>query len=163
MEPARPVSHRPPPVMSRMHLAIGLTGLLIFLGTGQYMDINLAHLRGMADGPRALYRSGHIYILLCSLMHFLLGAYVTPRDSTLGRAAQYLASTALTTALALFVYGFWVETPLAQIERPMTRAAIELALVGTLLHSVAAVVFPSARFLTDSRSEAQHDRETLGV
>lgn len=146
MEDIRAVSHRPPPLMSRVHLAIGLAGLLMFLGTGQYMDVSLAHLRGMADGPRALYRSGHIYILLCSLMHLLLGGYATPRDSTLGRGAQYLGSAALTIALALFVYGFWIETPLAQIDRPMTRVAIELVFAGTFIHCVAGVVFPGVRF-----------------
>jgi hypothetical protein len=73
-----------------------------------------------------------------------------------------VASIALTTALGLFVYGFWVETPLAQVERPMTRAAIELALAGTLLHCVAEVVFP-AMHSSAVRGAAVHDRETLGV
>jgi hypothetical protein len=77
-------TYRPPPLLSRAHLTIGLAGLLIFLGTGQYMDISLGHLRGMADAPRALYRSGHIYILLCSLMHLLLGAYAAPEPARRG-------------------------------------------------------------------------------
>ncbi|CAN5868412.1 hypothetical protein BH23GEM9_BH23GEM9_29590 [soil metagenome] len=131
----------------------------MFLGTGQYMDISLAHLRGMEDAPRALYRSGHIYILMCSLMHLLLGAYATPRNSRLGRGVQYLGSAALTAALGMFVYGFWMETPLAQIDRPLTRVAIELALAGTLLHCGAAVF----RSESTQQGEATPDRETLGV
>lgn len=138
-----PEPYRPAPLLARVHLAIGLMGLVMFLATGQYMDISLDHLRGMADAPRALYRSGHIYILLTSLMHLLLGAYVAPRRGAWGRRTQYLASAALTVALGLFIYGFWVETPLAQIERPMTRLAIELALAGTLLHCVVAAVSPA--------------------
>lgn len=153
MADMRPLAHTPLPLIGRIHLALGFAGLLVFLGTGQYMDISLAHLRGMADAPRALYRSGHIYILLCSLMHLLLGAYAVPREHGVGRGAQYLASAALTASLALFVYGFWVETPLAQVERPMTRAAIELALGGALLHSIAAVVFPAVHAAAAERRE----------
>lgn len=134
---------RPAPLLARMHLVIGLAGVVMFLATGQYMDTSLDHLRGMADAPRALYRSGHIYILLTALMHLLLGSYAAPRRGALGRGAQYLASAALSISLGLFVYGFWIETPLGLVERPVTRAAIELALAGTLLHCVAAAVFPA--------------------
>jgi hypothetical protein len=143
MRDTRPLPYRPLPVMARVHHALGLAGLLMFLGTGLYMDVSLDHLQGMADAPRVLYRSGHIYILLCSLMHLLLGAYVTPRESAPGRGAQYVSTAALAAALALFVYGFWIETPQAQIERPMTRAALELSLAGTLLHCLAALLFPA--------------------
>lgn len=80
-----------------------------------------------------------VYILMCSLMHLLLGAYAAPRKGRLGRGVQYVASAALTAALGMFVYGFWIETPLAQIDRPLTRVAIDLALAGTLLHCIAAV------------------------
>lgn len=155
--------YSPAPLLGRAHLAIGIAGVLIFLATGRYMDTSLAHLRGMADAPRALYRSGHIYILLISLMHLLLGSYTAPRSGALGRGAQYLASFALTAALALFVYGFWVETPLGQVERPMTRIAIELALAGTLLHCLTAAVFPARRCNVIRNENADRHQETLGV
>jgi hypothetical protein len=128
-------------LLQRAHLAIGLLGVVVFVGTGLYMDRSLAHLEGMPDAPRVLYRSGHIYILLSALVHLILGAYVTPRESAAGRALQLLASLLLLAATTLFIYGFIVETPLGLVERPMTRVAIELSLGGVLLHTMVAVLF----------------------
>jgi hypothetical protein len=42
--------------------------------------------------------------------------------------------------LACFVYRFAVETPLALIDRPMTREGIVWSLGGVLLHGSAALV-----------------------
>ena len=121
----------------RLHLLFGVLGLAVFLFTGQFMDRRLDHLVGMPDGPRALYRSGHIYILFSALLNLLLGVYVAWSGQRVARMFQYLGSTILLVALVLFVYGFFVETPLATIERPMTREAIVWSLVGVILHAAA--------------------------
>jgi hypothetical protein len=137
--------HRPS-VLNRVHLAVGLLGVLVFLGTGQYMDRSLDHLVGMADAARSLYRSGHIYILFAALLHLLLGGYLTLRQSRSGRGLQYVASLLLCVALVAFTYSFVVETPLGVVDRPGARLGIELSLAGTLLHSMTAVLFqPLAR------------------
>lgn len=54
-----------------------------------------------------------------------------------GRASrwlQYAGSALLVGGLGLFVYGFFAETPLSLVERPMTREAIVWSLGGVLLH-----------------------------
>ena len=118
---------------------MGIAGLAVFLATGQYMDRSLDHLVGMPDAPRALYRSGHIYILFSALLNLLLGVYVVASAPRMTRALQYAGSALLVGGLALLVYGFIVETPLAVVERPMTREGIMWSLGGVLLHGIAAL------------------------
>lgn len=123
-----------------IHLAVGILVLLAFLGTGQFMDRRLDHLVGMPDAPRALYRSSHIYILFSALLHLVLGAYLVRSPSLAGRLLQYLGSGLLLAAAGLFLYGFFIETPLAMIERPMIRRGIYWSLYGVLLHGTAGVL-----------------------
>jgi hypothetical protein len=125
--------------MKRLHLAVGMLGLGAFGFTGLFMDQRLDHLEGMPDGPRALYRSGHIYILFSALLNVVLGAYGVASPQHGVRLLQYLGSALLVTAPVLFVYGFFVETPLGRIERPLTREAIYLSLAGVLVHAAAGV------------------------
>lgn len=61
--------------MRRLHFGVGALGVVAFLLTGQYMDRWLGHLAGMADLPRMLYRSAHIYLLFAALLNLLLGLY----------------------------------------------------------------------------------------
>ena len=65
--------------MKRFHLIFGGLVILIFILTGQYMDKFLQHLEGMADGPRMMYRTRHIYILLSGLLNLAVGAYFSYR------------------------------------------------------------------------------------
>src|SRR5687768_12391459 len=66
-----------PKEMKRFHLIFGGVVILIFILTGQYMDKFLQHLVGMPDGPRMLYRTRHIYILLSGLLNLGIGTYFT--------------------------------------------------------------------------------------
>jgi hypothetical protein len=148
------------PLLGRLHLVAGLIGVAAFLVSGLYMDRSLAHLAGMEDAPRALYRSGHIYLLFASLLHLGIGAYLVPRQSLAGRMTQYVASLALLAALVLFAYGFAVETPLGLVERPMTRVGIELAFAGTLLHAVASALFnPEVATTAQPALQGMHESE----
>ena len=106
-----------------VHLLVGVAGLVAFAETGQHMDLNLNHLASMADGPRALYRSAHIYILHSALLHFALGLYLDRSPTLPGRLAQFLGSVLLFAALAGFLFGFYVETPPAEVERPIVPSA----------------------------------------
>jgi hypothetical protein len=136
--------------LKRVHLLWGIVGLGAFLLTGQYMDRSLDHLVGMADGPRALYRSGHIYILYSALLNLLLGLYMTKAEATIDRTLQTIGSALVLGSLVLFLYSFAVETPLGQVERPMAREAIMWSLGGVLTHAI-------ARTLTAAREGTQQD------
>lgn len=62
--------------MKRIHFWVGVVGMLAFVCTGQYMHIFHNHLEGMADAPRMLYRSAHIYLLLSSIINLAAGVYI---------------------------------------------------------------------------------------
>ena len=111
------------------------------------------HLVGMADGPRALYRSGHIYILFSALLHALIGVYFLPARSLPGRLVQMAGSALLFASLGLFLYGFFVETPIGAIERPMIRNAIVWSLAGVLLHGIGGLL-PGSREGVPARAAA---------
>lgn len=125
------------PILAWIHLIAGAAGLLAFLATGLFMDRSLAHLAGMPDALRALYRSAHIYLLFSALLNMVLGSYLVLRRSTWGKGLQYVGSLFLLGSVVMFLYGFVIETPLGQIERPVIREAIYFSLAGVLIHAIA--------------------------
>ena len=60
-------------MLGRIHFYFGITIVLIFLLTGQYMHHQYDHLKNMQLMNRALFRAGHIYILLFGLINVALG------------------------------------------------------------------------------------------
>lgn len=141
--------------LRRILFLVGIVGAITFVATGVYMDRSLDHLVGMPDGPRALYRSAHIYILFSALLNASLGLYFAQSETRAARILQYLGSAMVVASLAFFVYGFVVETPRAEIERPIVRDGIYLSLGGVILHVVAAIGMVSRR-APSSRPTDQH-------
>jgi hypothetical protein len=125
--------------MKRFHLIFGVVVLVVFLLTGQYMDRFHEHLRHMPDGPRMLYRTRHIFILLSGLLHLGIGAYFSYRVQTGRRALQYLGSALITIAPVLFTIGFFYEPHLQGLYAPLSKKGIIMLAVGALLHVVSGV------------------------
>jgi len=119
------------------HLAVGLVFLVVFLGTGQYMDLVHDHLRGMDDVRRMLFRSVHIYLLLAALLNLALGLYLRPGAEAPARLLQILGSLPVLVAPALLLQAFFTEPQLAELARPYTRPALYSMLGGMLLHLLA--------------------------
>jgi hypothetical protein len=122
--------------MKRFHLIFGGVVILIFILTGQYMDKFLHHLEGMPDGPRMLYRTRHIYILLSGLLNLGIGTYFTYGWTRLRRVLQFLGSALIVAATALFITGFFWEAKLTGLETPWSGQGIYLLAYGTLLHFI---------------------------
>jgi len=125
--------------MKRFHLIFGLLLVIIFLLTGQYMDRVHQHLQFMADGPRMLYRSRHIYILLSGLIHLGIGTYFRYRSANWSRTLQLLGSLFITTASLLFVYAFFYEPRLAGLQTPLSSKGMYVIVAGVLLHLISGV------------------------
>jgi hypothetical protein len=104
--------------MKRFHLIFGLLVIVIFLLTGQYMDKFLQHLEGMPDGPRMLYRTRHIFILLSGLLNVGIGTYFSYGVTRWRRVLQFLGSGLIVVATALFVVGFFTEPKLSGLATP---------------------------------------------
>ena len=120
--------------MKRFHLIFGLLVILVFLLTGQYMDKFLQHLEGMPDGPRMLYRTRHIFILLSGLLNLGIGTYFSYGVTRWRRVLQFLGSGMIVVATALFVVGFFTEAKLAGLATPWSHWGMYLIAGGTLLH-----------------------------
>jgi hypothetical protein len=120
--------------MKRFHLILGLVVLVVFLLTGQYMDRFHHHLRHMTDGPRLLYRTRHIFILMTGLLHVGLGTYFSLRLTTARRTLQIAGSILITVATVLFIIAFFYEPHFADLHTPLSLAGTITIAVGSLLH-----------------------------
>jgi hypothetical protein len=125
--------------MKRFHLIFGFLLVIAFLLTGQYMDKVHHHLEGMPDGPRMLYRTRHIFILLSALLHLGIGSYFIYRQQTTRRIVQLLGSLLITISPVLFIVGFFQEPKLVGLYTPLSHKGIYLIAVGTLLHLLSGV------------------------
>lgn len=122
--------------MKRFHQLFGLSVVLVFLLTGQYMDNYLGHLQGMADGPRMLYRSRHIYILLAGLLNIGIGVYFICHVERWRRVLQSLGSGLIAIATCLFIAAFFYEPNLSGLVTPISQPGIFLISFGTLFHLI---------------------------
>jgi hypothetical protein len=120
--------------MKRFHIVFGLVVLIVFLLTGQYMDRFHNHLEFMADGPRMLYRSRHIFILMSGLVHLGIGTYFSSRSTATRRALQIIGSVLIIIATVIFTIAFFYEPRLEGLQNRLTLPGTIMIAVGTLLH-----------------------------
>jgi len=120
--------------MKNFHLLFGLVVVVIFLLTGQFMDHYHNHLVGMEVGPRMLYRTRHIFILLAGLLNVGLGSYLSYRREAWRRVLQVLGSALIVVATVLFIVAFFYEPKLANLYTPLSHKGMYAILAGTFLH-----------------------------
>lgn len=123
--------------LKTIHLAVGILGLVAFILTGQYMSIFLGGLADMADGPRLLYRTSHLYLMWSALANLLIGCYFVVSARQGIRTLQIISSIALLAGPPLMLTAFFTDAHLAELQRPYSGAANILALGGVLLHVIA--------------------------
>lgn len=125
--------------LKNIHLIAGLILLVIFPLTGTYLRSHIPQLLPEDDRLRFSMRGNHIYILLSSLIHLSLGAYLRISASKWLSRIQTGGSVLLLLSAILVVVAFFYE-PKHLLERPMTLLAMVLALVGTLLHVLCVLI-----------------------
>ena len=124
-------------MLRKTHLIVGILGLILFVLQGQYMDLALAHLVGMEDAPRMLFRSSHIYLLLAALLNVVLGIYMRGNIRFLIPKLQLVVSSIVLVAPFALLAGFFLEPHLADFMRPYTRPALyALFGIGVILSLV---------------------------
>jgi len=124
--------------MKRFHLIFGIAALFVFLLTGQYMALYHGHLRDMADMPRMLFRSRHIYILLASLLNIALGTYLTRKPAAWRGRLQLAGSILIVVATCMLVVAFTYEPGYRDLRNtPFSFEGLILILIGTLAHAIA--------------------------
>ena len=83
---------------------------------------------------RLLMRSRHIYILLCGLLHVLLGLYLQVQPQAWRKILQIFGSVLLFTGTATLVWAFVYETYTAKTFSEASRSGLYLTLAGTIFH-----------------------------
>ena len=129
--------------MKKAHLIFGGFVVLAFLLTGQYMDKYFNHMVGVADGPRLLYRTRHIFILLAGLLNLGIGAYFIYRRETWRRALQLIGSLLVVVASFLFLIAFFYEPNLSNLHTPLSHWGTYIIATGVLLHVISSVRTPN--------------------
>jgi hypothetical protein len=120
--------------MRKVHLTFGIFVLIIFLLTGQYMDKYFHHMVGVPDGPRLLYRTRHIFILLTGLTNLGIAAYFTYREQFWPRAFQLIGSCLTIASSFLFIMAFFYEPGLTGLHTPLSHWGTYCIATGVLLH-----------------------------
>lgn len=110
-----------------LHLAFGILGLALFIVQGQYMA-HILTVPELADGPRLMYRTGHIYLLLASALNVCLGVYMPRSPGKL----QLLASVLLLVAPLMLVYSFVTESTSTELHRPATVYALYMVFAAAV-------------------------------
>lgn len=125
--------------MKRFHLVFGILIVIIFLLTGQYMDRYLNHLQGWPDGPRMLYRTRHIFILMSGLVHLVLGVYMLVRPLLWQRILQWVGSAFLVATSVLFVAAFFYDSIRGDLSAPLSHRGVYLMAYGVLAHLLSGI------------------------
>src|SRR5689334_18595932 len=117
-----------------IHVIVGIAGVIVFVLTGQYMAIFLGGLMDMADGPRLMYRTSHLYLMWSSLMNLTVGSYFLIAPSRGARIVQVISSVALLAGPPMLLGAFLFESRTLNLNRPLSDFANYLALGGAILH-----------------------------
>jgi len=120
--------------MRKVHLILGIIVLIIFLLTGQYMDKYFHHMVGVPDGPRLLYRTRHIFILLSGLTNLGIAAYFTYRERFWPRAFQLIGSGLILLSSFLYTVAFFYEPGLEGLRTPLSHWGTYCIAAGVILH-----------------------------
>jgi hypothetical protein len=123
--------------MKRFHLIVGLTVVVIFLLTGQYMEY--VHNRLLPDGIRMLYRSRHIYLLLSGLLNLILGIYFVRQPRGWRRTIQTVGTILFVLSPGLLLAGFFSEPHKGPEQTMVAPLGIFSIALGTVLHALAQV------------------------
>ncbi|WP_406684018.1 hypothetical protein N1F78_15190 [Seonamhaeicola sp. MEBiC1930] len=136
-------------MLGRIHLLFGILIVIIFLLSGQYMDKSFNHLQDMELMNRALFRAGHLYILLFGLINAALGSHLKLSKIIWVSLIQKVGSIVIFSATIMVIYGFFTELPSDDIERPLTRFSLYLILFGVSAHGLISLIPHKNKKLTD--------------
>jgi drug/metabolite transporter (DMT)-like permease len=107
---------------------------VVFLTTGKFMRWDFPDKDIIPQDFRLLMRSRHIYILLSSLIHIILGVYLQIQTEIWQKILQIFGSVLLISGSVLFVWAFIYETYTARHFSDLSRFALYATLAGVLVH-----------------------------
>lgn len=125
--------------MKFIHLIVGLLTIVVFLLTGQYIELNNPKLEELDNGVRMMLRSRHVYILLIGLVNLSLGMYLNGHRQIWRKGLQKAGSYLIILTPFLSIGAFFYEPKLQGLQNSLTLPAIVGVLVGVLCHLLSSV------------------------
>jgi hypothetical protein len=86
-----------------------------------------------------LYRSGHIYLLMGSLLNLLLGLHLTETRAGWRHWVSRAGSALIVVAPVVFLAGFATEPERTDFNRPFAASAIYGCVLGVVLHAISRI------------------------
>lgn len=93
----------------RIHLIIGLLGVIAFLLTGQVMKHHHPRMEELSAEVRMMYVSRHIYLLGASLVNVALGLYLQVHPRGWRRVLQQIGSMVIVLSSLSLLIAFFAE------------------------------------------------------
>jgi len=123
--------------MRRIHLIVGVTGVVVFVLTGQVMARHVPPVRATVPELRLMYVSRHIYLLGAALVNLITGLYLQMASGGWQRRAQLLGSALLVFSPIVLTLAFFREPPLGLAGRSwLSRQGLFTLFGGVLLHAL---------------------------
>ena len=119
--------------MKKIHLVVGYSFFILFLGTGLYMESNFPDLYHEQEEVRMMFRSTHIYLLMAALINISAANNIAAINVSFLRYCNFFASLLLLTAPVILFAAFIVEPAGYLIDRPLTIYGIWFMLIGVVV------------------------------
>ena len=124
--------------MRRIHLIVGVLGVIAFLLTGQVMKHHHPRMVELSAEVRMMYVSRHIYLLGASLVNVVLGLYLEVHPRGWRRALQGIGSLLILVAPVSLLLAFLSEAGLGIAGRNWRSYVALIGLfAGVMTHIVA--------------------------
>jgi hypothetical protein len=120
--------------MRKLHLIVGLAGIVLFLGTGLYMRSGFPELYETNESLRYIYRANHVYILLSSLVNVALGVYLVTAHPGWKALFSRIGSILAILSPMILCYAFFAEARKATPVRALTAFGVFALLIGVVGH-----------------------------
>jgi len=124
--------------MRRVHLIVGLIGVVAFLITGQLMKHHSPPVRVLTPDVHMMYVSRHIYLLGAALVNLVLGLYLREDSPGWRRTLQRIGSVLIFLSVLSLLMAFISEPALGLAGRSWRSYFGLIALfAGVMAHFVA--------------------------
>ena len=123
--------------MRRLHLLIGIVGVIAFVLTGQVMKHHDPPMVSLSHEVRLMFVSRHIYLMGAAVVNLVLGLYLRIQPSGWRRALQHIGSILILLSAVLLLVAFFKEPSLGALGRSWLSLVGPVALFfGVMLHTV---------------------------
>jgi len=124
--------------MRRIHVTIGMLGVIAFLITGQVMARHVPNIHTLSAEIRMMYVSRHIYLLGAALVNLVLGIYLQMQPPGWRRGMQQMGSLLILLSVAPLLMAFISEPAMGIAGRSWRSYFGMIALfAGVMAHMVA--------------------------